>query len=120
MIHDGYLLPCYYSDGFCKPTLRTPYTIIWFDEKFCLIFRLQEFIRRMTRIKDRYWIEFYNFTESSNITQNLQSEGIQGTKYPNVKTPQSTVDNPSLSRFEIIPNRTNFLWKTRTIIFNTI
>ena len=55
----------------------------------------------MTRNKDRYWIETYNFIEYSNITQNLQSEGIQGTKNPNVKTPQSTVDNPSLSRFEI-------------------
>ena len=57
----------------------------------------------MTRIKDRYWIETDNFIESSNITQNLQNEGIQATKYPIVKTPQSTVDNPSLSRFEIYP-----------------
>ena len=24
MIHDGYMLPCYHSDGFCKPTTRTP------------------------------------------------------------------------------------------------
>ena len=76
---------------------------MWFDDNFCLIFRLQEFIGRMTRIKERYWIETDNFIESSNITQNLQSEGIQGTKYPYVKTPQSTVDNPSLSRFEIYP-----------------
>ena len=53
MIHDGYMLPCYHSDGFCKPTTRTPYTLKWFNEKFCLIFRLQEFIGRMTRIKDR-------------------------------------------------------------------
>ena len=57
----------------------------------------------MTRIKDRYWIETDNFIESSNITQNFQSEGIQGTEYPNVKTPKSTVENPSLSRFEIYP-----------------
>ena len=32
MIHDGYILPCYHSDGFCKPTTRTPYTLTWFDE----------------------------------------------------------------------------------------
>ena len=25
MIHDGYILPCYHSDGFCKPTKR-PHT----------------------------------------------------------------------------------------------
>ena len=97
MIHDGYKLPCYHSDGFCKPTTRTPYTLKWFDEKFCLTFRLQQFIGRMTRLKDRYWMETDNFIESSNITQNFQPEGIQGTKYPNVKTPESTVENPSLS-----------------------
>ena len=27
MNHDGYLLPCYHSDGFCKPTTRTPYIL---------------------------------------------------------------------------------------------
>ena len=75
----------------------------WFDGKLCLIFRLQEFIGRKTRNKDRNWIETDNFIESSNFTQNLQTERIQGTKYPNVKTPQSTIHNPSFSRFEICP-----------------
>ena len=37
MIHEGHILPCYHSDGFCKPTTRTPYTLTWFDEKFCSI-----------------------------------------------------------------------------------
>ena len=101
MIQDGYILPCYHSDGFCKPTTRTPYILTWFDEKFGLKFRLQEFIGRITRKKDRYWIETDNSIDSSNITKQLQTEGIKGTKYPNVKTTQSTVDNPSLSRFEI-------------------
>ena len=105
------MLPCYQSDGFCKPTTRTPYTLKWFDEKFCLIFRLQEFIGRMTRIKDRYWIETDNFAESSNITQNLQIEEIQETKYPNVKTQQSSVDNPCLSRFEVYPIAQTFCGK---------
>ena len=75
--------------------VRTKYTLTWFDEKFCLIFRLQDFIGRMTRIKDRCWIETDNFNESSNITQSLQNEGLKGTKYPNIKTPKSTIDNPS-------------------------
>ena len=65
----------------------------------------------MTRIKDQYWTETDIFIESSNITQNLQSEGIQGTKYPNLKTPQSTVDNPSLSHFEIYPIAQTFCGK---------
>ena len=111
MIHGGYILPCYHSDGFCKPTTRTPYILTWFDEKFCLILRLQEFIGRMTKIKDRYWIETDNFIDSSNITKHLQTEGIKGTKYPNVKTPQSTVDYPSLSGFEIYPIAQTFCGK---------
>ena len=111
MIHDGYMLPCYHSDGICKPTTRTPFTLIWFDEKFRLIFRLQEFIGRMTTIKDRYWIETNNFIKSSNITQNLQNDRIKGTKHTNVKTPHSTVDNPSLSRFDIYPIAQTFCGK---------
>ena len=95
--------------------LQSSYTLIWLDEKFCLIFRLQEFIGRMTRIKDQHWIETDNFIESSNNTRNLQNEGIQGTKYPNIKTTQSTVDNPSLgqsnSRFEIYPHAQTFCGK---------
>ena len=111
MIHDGCILPCYHSDGFCKHTTRTPYILTWFDEKFCRIFRLPEFIGRVTRIKDRYWIETDNFIDSSNITKHLQTEGIKGTKYPKVKTPQSTVDNPSLSQFEIYPIAQTFCGK---------
>ena len=57
----------------------------------------------MTKIKDRYWIDTDNFITSSNITQNPQNEGIQGTQYPNIRTPKSSVGNPSLSRFEIYP-----------------
>ena len=65
----------------------------------------------MTRIKDRYWIETDTFIEVSNTTQNFQPEGIQGRKIPNVKTPQSPVDNPSLSRFEIYPIAQTFCGK---------
>ena len=28
MIHDGSILPCYHSDGFCKPTTRTPIDMV--------------------------------------------------------------------------------------------
>ena len=80
----------------------------------------------MTRFKDRYWIKTDKLFESSNITQNLQNEGIQGTKYPNVKTPQSTVDNPTFSRFEIYPLAQTFCGKPEPLystqhddIFNT-
>ena len=111
MIHGGYILPCYHSVGFRKPTTRTPYILTWFDEKVCLRFRLQEFIGKMTKIKDRYWIETDNFIDFSNITTHFQTKGIKRTKYPNVKTPQSTVDNPSLSQFEIYPIAQTFCGK---------
>ena len=91
MIHVGYKLPCYHSDGFCKPTTRTPYTLIWFDGKFCLLFRLQEIIGRMIRIKGRYWIEIDNFIQSSNITQNLLTEGMK--EYKEQSIPMSKHHN---------------------------
>ena len=103
MIHDGYIIPCYHSDGFCKPTTRTPYILTWFDEKFCLIFRLQEFIGKNDKNQRPLLDRTDNFIDSSNITKHLQTEGTKGTKYPNVKTPQSTVDNTSLSWFKIYP-----------------
>ena len=65
----------------------------------------------MTRIKDSYWVETDIFIESSNITHNFHTEGIQGTEYLNVKTPQSTLENPSLSRFEIYPIAQTFCRK---------
>ena len=65
----------------------------------------------MTRIEDRLWIETDTFIEASNITQKLQTEGIQGTKFPNIKTPQPTVNIPSLSRFEIYPIAQTFCGK---------
>ena len=49
--------------------------------------------------------------EFSNITQIFQTEGIQGLKYPNVKTPKSTVENPSLSRFQVYPIAQTFCGK---------
>ena len=100
---------------FVNPLQELHIFFTWFDEKFCLIFRLQEFIGRMTRIKDRYWIETDNFIDSSNNTKHLQTEGIKGTKYPNVKTPQSTVDNPRLSRFEIYPIAQTFCGKPKPL-----
>ena len=38
MIIDGHTLPCYFADGFCKPTTKTPFTLVWFNDDYCLIF----------------------------------------------------------------------------------
>ena len=31
MIIDGHTLPCYFADGFCKPTTKTPFTLVLFN-----------------------------------------------------------------------------------------
>ena len=51
MITDGHTLPCYFADGFCKPTTQTPKTLVCFSDNFCLIFTLQDFVR--TNDQDR-------------------------------------------------------------------
>ena len=38
MITDGHTLPCYFADDFCKPTNKSPFTLVWFSDVFCLIF----------------------------------------------------------------------------------
>ena len=53
MILDGHTRPCYFADGFCKLTTEAPLTLVWFSEDCCLIFTLQDFIGRMTKIEDR-------------------------------------------------------------------
>ena len=86
MIIEVYNLPCYFDDGFCKPTTKTLFTLIWFSYDFCLIFTLQDFIGRMTKFEDRYWIE---------------------TDAPHTQNPH----NPNLSRFEDFPNAQTFCGK---------
>ena len=38
MIIDGHTLPCYFADGFGKPTTKSLYTSVWFSDDFCLNF----------------------------------------------------------------------------------
>ena len=52
MIIDGHTLPCYFADKFCKPTTKTPFTLVWFSDDFCSIFILQDYIGQMTKIED--------------------------------------------------------------------
>ena len=76
MIVDGHTLQCYFVDGFCKPSTETPYLLVWFSDDFRLIFTLQDFIGRMTKIEDSFWIE----TDSSvlvNSTIQYQRNLIQ-------------------------------------------
>ena len=65
MIVEGHILPCYFAYGVCKLTTETQFTHVWFSDEFCLIFTLQDFFGRMTRIDDRFWIETDSFLHSS-------------------------------------------------------
>ena len=82
MIIDGHALPCYFANGFCKPTTRTPFTLVWFSDDFCLIFTLQDFFGRMTKIEDRYWIETDSFVHSPHSIKPTPTSGIKGTAHP--------------------------------------
>ena len=112
MIIDGHTLPCYFADGFCKPTTKTPFTLVWFNDGFCLIFTLQDFLGRMTKIEDIYWIETDSFVHSPHPIKPKTTSGIKGTAHPYVHAPHTqNPNNPSLSRFEIYPTAQTFCGK---------
>ena len=100
MIIDGHTLPCYFADGFCKPSLKTPHTLVWFSDEFCSNFTLQDFVGRMKKIEDRYWIETDSFVHSSIPNKSDNTYGIKGTSFPYIHVPHTqNLHNPSLSRF---------------------
>ena len=112
MIIDGHTLPCYFADGFCKPTTKTPYTLVWFNHDNCLIFTLKEFFGRMTKIEDTYWIETDTFVHSSILKKPATNAGNKGTSYPYIHAPHAqNPQNPSLPRFEVFPNAQTFCGK---------
>ena len=107
MIIDGHTLPCYLTDGFCKPT-----TLVWFNDDFCSIFTPQDFLGRMTKIEDRYWIETDSFVQSPHSIKPKTTSGIKGTAHPYVHAPHTqNPNNPSLSRFEVYPTTQTFCGK---------
>ena len=61
---DGHTIPCYFADGFCKPTTKTLYTLVWFRDEYCLVFAIQDFIGRMTKLEERHCIEPESFIDS--------------------------------------------------------
>ena len=112
MVIDGHALTCYFADGFCKPTTKTAYILVWFSDDFRLIFTLQDFVGRMTKIDDRYWIETDSFIHSSLPNKSDTTFGIKGTSFPYIHAPHTqNPHNPSLSRFELFPHTQTFCGK---------
>ena len=62
---EGHTLQCYFGDSFCKSTIETPSTFVWFTDDFFLIFTLQDFVGRKTEIEEWYWIETDLFLHTS-------------------------------------------------------
>ena len=89
MIIDGHTLLCYFADGFCKPTTKTPFTLVWFNDDYCLIFTLQDFIGRMTKIEHRYWIETDSVVHPPHSIKHKTNSGIKGTEHPCVYAPHT-------------------------------
>ena len=119
MVIDGHALPCYFADGFCKPTTKTPFTLVWFSDDFCLMFTLQDFVGSMTKIDDRFWIETDSFIHSSLPNKTDTSSAIKGTSFPYIHAPHTqNPHNPSLSRFECFPHTQTFCGKPEPL-YNT-
>ena len=117
MIIEGHTLPCYFADGFCKPTTKTPFTLVWFNDDYCLIFTLQDFIGRMTKIEDRYWIETDSFVHSPHSIKPKTTSGIKGTEHPYVYAPHT--QHPNNPRFVV--NQTLFiLHNIQTFLLHTL
>ena len=66
----------------------------------------------MTKIEDRYWIETDSFVHSPHSITPKTLSGIKGTEHPYVYAPHTQhPNNPSLSRFEVIPTAQTFCGK---------
>ena len=92
---------------------KTPFTLVWFNDDFCLIFTLQDFLGRMTKIEDRYSIETGSFVHSPHPVKPKTTSGIKGTEHPYVSAPHTQhLNNPSLYRFEVYPTAQTFCGKS--------
>ena len=121
MVVDGQTLPCYFADGLCKPTTETPFPLVRFKVGFCLFLTLQDFVGRMTRIDERYWIETDSFIHSSRRNKSDTSSEIKGTSYSYIHAPHTK--NPQNLAFHVLnffPHTETILWQTRTSLFYTI
>ena len=74
-----------------------------------LLLRTEDFIGRMTKIEDRYWIETDSFVRSPHSIKPKTTSGIKGTEHSYVYAPHTQhPNNPRLSRFEVFPTAQTF------------
>ena len=95
LIYHGHTLPLH-DDCFYKPTILTPFTIVWFPEEPCLIFSIHSFIGRMSELINRYWLETEHFFNNHSSTTSSD------TPYHDTKS------QARISRFEFFPENKAF------------
>ena len=80
LIPEGPTRPLLHSDGFCKPSLKHPYTYAQFPEGKSLVFLTSDFIGRMSKQNNCFWLETNDFFDT--IRKNTQkiNNGIKSTK----------------------------------------
>ena len=86
---EGHKLPCYFADGFSKPTTKSLYTLIRFRDDFRLLFTFQYFVGRMTKIEDKYWIETDFFCKLFYYKKLDTCNGFGVAPFPYVHAPQT-------------------------------
>ena len=89
LIDHGPTLSCPHDDGFRKPTIITPFTIVWYPEELCLIFSIHSSIGRMSELNNGFWLETeHSFSNNNSISPS--ETPYHDTKY-----------QTRLSRFEV-------------------
>ena len=88
-----------------------------FNDDFCLIFTLQDFLGRMTKIEDRHWVATDSFVHTPHSIKPETTSGIKGTAHPYVHAPHTQhPNNTSLSRFEVYPATQTFCGKPEPLM----
>ena len=70
LIFESQTIPCLHCFSFCQAAPKHPYTSVWFPEETCLIFHNSDLIARMSKLKNRYWLQTDDFFK--NIVRNTE------------------------------------------------
>ena len=81
----------------------------------------KNFVGRMTKTEDKYWVDTDSFVHSSIPKKSDTTHGNKGTRFPYVHAPYAqNPHNPSLSRFEIFPHAQTYCSEPITSLSNTM
>ena len=104
-ILECHTLPYLHSDAFCKRTLQHRYTFVWFSEEIFSIFHISDFIGRMSKKNNRYWLKTIDFFETAgkNTKKLLKAHSHMLSFTPLGAT------TPTLSRLETSAQKKHFV-----------